>query len=353
MLKKSQVTFASVTKELKNETTGEVRSFTLRPYQTGDEGGMIACIRDEYGDSYFKRDFYDEEKLRHKAQGDSYVFFVAECDGQIAGMEIFALFCEDGDDYLEPASQILRLNMRGYGLASELVDYTFRIAKEMQPSAMFVHAVTFHSITQHVCGAKGMQPTGFRLGSFMTSRMNNSYPKGSCPKHSEGIMILPVCKQAAGTVYVPDELTAVVGDCYERLGMSYELCSVREPYREKHAKISQVTDPLQRTVLIRVHLPGEDLVHQVQELMQAHDEPYWTYQITLPMSDGQLIEAYEQLTGYGYFFTGIQAACGVHEQMYLQWCGDMDLHMEDYVLTEPFMQMREQICKFYDGRMRK
>ena len=33
-------------------------NFTLRLYQEGDEQGMIACILDEYGDTYFKRYFY-------------------------------------------------------------------------------------------------------------------------------------------------------------------------------------------------------------------------------------------------------------------------------------------------------
>ncbi len=353
MLEKSLVTFDAVTRELKNEKTGETRTFTLRPYQVGDEQGMIACIRGEYGDSYFKRDFYDEEKLRHKALGDSYVFFVAETEGEIAGMEIFALFHTHGDDFIEPASQILRTDMRGYGLASELVVYTFRLAKAMKPSALFVHAVTFHDITQHVCGGQGMQPTGFRLGSFMTSRMQNSYPKGRCPKHSEGIMILPVEKHSAGTVYVPEELTDVVRDCYDRLQMSYELCTEQADYREETCELSQVTDELQRTVLIRVHTYGVDLTEQVQRLMQQHTEPYWTYQTTLSMSDGQLLTAYEQLEQLGFFFTGVKAACGAEEQLYMQWCGDLELYMEDYVLTEEFARMRDRISKLYDRRIRK
>lgn len=353
MLEKALVAFDTVTKELKNEKTGESRTFTLRPYREGDEQGMIACIRGEYGDSYFKRDFYDAEKLRHKALGDSYVFFVAESEGVIAGMEIFALFHEYGDDFIEPASQILRTDMRGYGLASELVEYTFRLAKAMKPSALFVHAVTFHDITQHVCGGQGMQPTGFRLGSFMTSRMQNSYPKGRCPKHSEGIMILPVEKRAAGTVYVPKELTDTVRDCYDRLQMSFELCNDKADYKNAQCELSEVTDELQRTVLISVHAYGADLAEQVQRLMQQHTEPYWTYQITLSASDGQLLTAYEQLKQLGFFFTGVKAACGDTEQIYMQWCGDLELYMEDYVLTEEFARMRERIRNLYDRRIGK
>lgn len=350
MKKKEQICFPKEVRELKNNRTGETKTFTLRAYEAGDEAGMLACIRDEYGDSYFKRDFYDVKKLREKALSDAYVFFVAECEGQIAGMELLALFCTEGDDYIEPASQIFHRKVRGYGLASALVDYTFALARELEPSALFVHAVTFHDITQHVCGAQGMLPTGFRLGSFLTSGMKNSYPKGNCPKYSEGIMILPLQKKQAGVVYVPEELAAVVGDCYDRLGMTYTLSSVRAAYRSAACSLTAVTDAAQRMVCVRVHSHGETLVHEVQQLLCAHTEPYWVYQIALPANDGQLLTAYEQLKALGFFFTGVKAACADTEQIYMQWCGDLALCMEDYVLTDAFARMRDRIQYFYDRR---
>lgn len=352
MLKKEQVLFDTVTKELQNEHTGEIVAFTMRPFAPGDEPGLIACIRDEYGDSYFKRDFYDKKKLLEKAMGDHYVFFVAEADGEIAGMEIFALFTENGDDYIEPASQILKRNYRGYGLAAALVAYTFPMAKAMKPSALFVHAVTFHRITQWVCGEQGMIPTGFRLGSFLAEKMQNSYPKGSCPKQSEGIMILPVEKKDAGTVYLPDELADYVARCYDRLGMTCTICSQRAALPQTAAVLAVHTDELQRTVLIRILQSGADLIPQIREIMAAHTQPYWTYQITISADQGYAVAEYEQLHEIGYFFTGLKAACGEKEQFYMQWCGDMELCMEEYVLTAEFQELRDEIQAFYERRIR-
>ena len=350
---KNDMSFPEVHRELHNAKTGERREFILRPFAPGDERGMIACIRDEYGDSYFKREFYDEEKLWEKAQGDHYVFFVAETDGEIAGMEIFALFTECGDDYIEPASQIFRIRYRGFGLAEALVVYTFDLAKQMQPKALFVHAVTFHSITQKVCGAQGMIPTGFRLGSFLAEKMQNSYPKGHCPKHSEGIMILPVTKTDAGVVYVPQEISGYVADCYERLGMTYTLCTERTELPHRQAQLTVVTDELQRTVLIRVIRSGEDLVSQVTQIMVSHrTQPCWTYQIALQADSGYAVAEYEQLRELGFFFTGLKAACAQTEQLLMQWCGELELHMEDYILTEEFAAVRQRIQQFYEGRER-
>lgn len=353
MRKKEQMLFDTVTKELHNEHTNQTVTFTMRPFAPGDEPGLIACIRDEYGDSYFKRDFYDEKKLREKAMGDHYVFFVAEANSEIAGMEIFALFTENGDDYIEPASQILKQNYRGFGLAAELVAYTFPLAKAMKPSALFVHAVTFHPITQWVCGEQGMIPTGFRLGSFLAEKMKNSYPKGRCPKHSEGIMILPVEKKDAKTVYFPRELHGYAREIYQSLGMHAELSDHREGFSSDRCELSVQTDELQRTVLIQLLRPGADLFEQIRALMAAHTDPYWTYQITISSNDSTAATVYEGLIDLGFFFTGIKAACGEKEQFYMQWCGNLELHMEEYVLTEDFQVLRDEIQKFYAGRAKE
>lgn len=350
MHNKREMIFPIVTKALHNERTNETVEFTMRPFAPGDEWGMIECIRDEYGDSYFKREFYDPAKFLEKATGEHYVYFVAEADTKIVGMEIFALFTEYGDDYIEPASQIIKRSYRGYGLAAELVAYTFPLAKAMQPKALFVHAVTFHRITQWVCGEQGMIPTGFRLGSFLTEEMHNSYPKGNCPKHSEGIMILPVKKQAAGKVYLPTELSAYAKRCYEQLGMTVTLCDREMELPRTPALLDIHTDELQRTVIVRVLQSGADLGTQIRVIMNSHKQPYWTYQITVSADCGYAIAEYKQLRELGFFFTGIKAACGEKEQFYMQWCGDLELHMEDYVLTDDFQLLRDEIKLFYDRR---
>lgn len=350
MLQKEEVQFPPLERELENRKTGERIRFRMRPFVCGDERGMIDCIRDEYADSYFKQDFYDPVSLREKALGGHYVFFVAETDGEIAGMEIFTLFCENGDDYIEPASQILKVRYRGFGLSAALVEYTFPLAKAMRPSALFVHAVTFHTITQKVCAAQGMRATGFRLGRFLTERMHNSYERGRCPKYSEGIMILPVEKREAGTVYVPKELREVISDCYDRLGMSYALCHESAPLPPSPARLLVSKDELQRMVLIRLEQYGSDLIGQVQAAMADRDRSGWTCQIRLPVCDGCAVTAYERLRETGFFFTGVHAACSDREWIYMQWCGDLELYLEDYALIGEFCPLRDEIKRFYDGR---
>ena len=168
--------------ELSLREDGSRRVFLLRPFSLGDEQGIYDCVTEEYGDSYFKRDFYDVSKIKENALGEHYCFFVAETGGEIAGMEIFHIYRDEEEDYIEPASQIIRKQYRGYGLADALVDYTLPLAESMYPCALFVHAVTFHKATQAICEGYGMIPVGFRLGSFLTERMINSYEKKCIPR---------------------------------------------------------------------------------------------------------------------------------------------------------------------------
>ena len=165
-------------------------------------------------------------------------------------------------------------------------------------------------------------------------------------------MILPVEKTDAGKVFVPQELHAYAKSIYQYLGMHVDLTSKSEPFSLPLAELTVVTDELQRTVLIQLMEFGEDLEEQIRALMREHTEKFWTYQIAIPSNDGRAITAYEKLISMGFFFTGIKAACGKQEQFYMQWCGDLELYMEDYVLTDAFDALREQITDFYDRRKR-
>ena len=57
---------------------GEFLPFVLRKYRWGDEEDMIACIRDEYGESYFKKELYDRDYIKKKAEEGSMLFLVAK-----------------------------------------------------------------------------------------------------------------------------------------------------------------------------------------------------------------------------------------------------------------------------------
>lgn len=52
--------------ELSLREDGSRRVFLLRSFSLGDEQGIYDCVTEEYGDSYFKRDFYDVSKIKER-----------------------------------------------------------------------------------------------------------------------------------------------------------------------------------------------------------------------------------------------------------------------------------------------
>ena len=333
---------------------GNSKEFLLRPFEIGDEEGIKECVTEEYESSYFKKDFYALDKIRANAFGDHYRFFVAEADDEIAGMEIIQIFNGD-EDYLEPATLIVKKKYRHYSLAFALTEYVFECAKSMNPSALFSHVVTFHMISQCVGEDLGMISTGFRLGRFLTEKMNNSYVKGKCDKYSEGILILPITGKDAGTIYIPQEVRPYADKIYRRLEVDYNIADIPDVNELKtveegipdHCLVDIKKDYEQRFATVKVIEEGRDIRDKMQELIESFGkEPYWVIQISLCINEKNIYYLYEELKKTGFFFAGLKPLCGRCEKMYMQWIGETNLNMNEYVLTDSFKEIRADLEKY-------
>ncbi|MGN1148862.1 MAG: hypothetical protein ACI4TB_10585, partial [Lachnospiraceae bacterium] len=188
-------------------TNAEGRKLTviLREYRPGDEEGMIACIRDEYQDTYFKKEFYCPGYFRKEADSRYTRFLVAQTRaGKIAGMMILKEFAPE-EEMCEIASQIFRKKYRGYGLAMTFFEYGMEILLAGEYSAAYCRPVLFHDTTQRLLYRLGLRATGLILNYFDMERITHSYQNGRNTKHSMGIQIRAVNRREAGTVYVPSE----------------------------------------------------------------------------------------------------------------------------------------------------
>ncbi len=340
---------------LTNKKTGEIKAFILRSFQPGDEEGMLSCVKEEHENTYFKAYFYDPVLLRQKAESGEYIFFVAEEEGEIVGIELLRIFHQKGEDYIEPASQIIRRDYRGFGLSEAMVDYTFAVAKDLEPSALFVHAAMYHSITQHVCESYGMEPVGFEIGSFLTEVMKNSFAMEGVDKYSAGTLCYPVKKKCAGRVYLPKELAEYAAFIYDKLGAEYEIET--EKINDTVSAVTSEIDvsmenEVNRYISITIHQWGDDLLQKISQIMAEHEnEKNWTYLLVVNIDTPEFLTWYKRLKERGFFFGGMQPLCGEHERVFLYWVGDLELQMERYRVTEKFSVIRDKIEKFYKGRV--
>lgn len=321
---------------------------TLRVYRPGDEEGMIACIRDEYGDTYFKRDFYHPSYLRAEAESGHITFLVAEtAEDGIAGMLILKEFAPQ-ESMCEIASQIFRKKYRGYRLAMPFFEYGIEILLSREYSAAYCLPVVFHDTTQRLLYRLGLRATGFVLNVFDTEHIVHSYWNGRNSKHSQGIQIRAVEKQDVGKVYIPTEHRRFCSRIYESLGVAYRIAAERELKEilsiPPVCEMSYKQDEVQSSLEIRIQHVGAGLTERMEMLHKKFPfREKQTANVFLNISDRNAVWAYHALAEMGYFFTGLKPLCSQNEYMVLHNAGEVKVYWEDYRLTEEFSDIARYI----------
>lgn len=336
--------------DLKNKK-GEKTTFLLRPYQTGDEKEMLTCIREEYGETYFKREFYDSAYIRKKAKDGEITFLLAETsDGEIAGMMLLKQFYPQ-EEMCEIASQIFRKKYRGYGLATHFFSYGMKILKSGTYTAAYCLPVLFHDITQRLLYKQGMRGTGLILNVFDVEKIVHSYIKGRNTKHSQGIQISAMAKQNAGMLYLPSEHQDFCSKIYERLGVDYCFAEAKEGTLASQSSISFKQEERQQNLEICIYSVGADLKDRIRQIQE--DYPLSNKQtagVFLNCNDAHAVWAYQILKELGYFFTGLKPLCSDREYMVLHHPGEVEIFFEDYQLSDEFTEIVNYVQQCYEER---
>lgn len=335
---------------MSKKVQGEL-TVTLREYRPGDEEGMIACIRDEYGETYFKRGFYHPEYIRKASESRHITFLVAETKaGEIAGMLILKQFYPK-ETMCEIASQIFRKKYRGYGLAMPFFEYGMEILLSRSYSAAFCLPVMFHDVTQRLLYRLGLRACGFVLNVFDMENVTHSYHNGRNTKHSQGIQIQMVRKQNAGIIYVPQEHGAYCYRIYDSLGVACQMATGEKEMEETLLPVSDISyhnDDIQNNLEINIHSIGADLPWRIKKLHEKYSlSGKQTAGIFLNCSDRCAPWAYEELTKMGYFFTGLKPLCSKNEYMVLHNPGEVKIYFEDYVVSEEFKPLLAYVNRCY------
>lgn len=326
-------------------------SFLLRKYRVGDEEGMIACIREEYGETYFKKDFYEPQYLRKKAEHGEITFLIAEISGEkIVGMMILKQFFPE-ETMCEIASQIIRKEYRGYGLAMQFFRYGMTILLEGNYSAAYCLPVLFHDTTQRLLRRLGLVAAGFILNVFDMETVHHSYYRDRNSKHSQGIQIKAVKKKEVGELFLPKEHREFCEKIYNQLGVAYRLN--RSQYENttipSESKITWKLDSIQSSVEIRVHQIGNDFEKQIK---QIHTKlpliGKQTANLFLNTNDSQGIWAYRKLQKMGYFFTGLKPLCSEVEFLVMHHPGEVCIYFDDYILSTEFAEVCSYVKKCYE-----
>lgn len=323
---------------------GRKLDILLRTYHSGDEPGMIACIRDEYGETYFKQHLYSADRIREEARSGRVRFLTAEALGEereIAGILLLRQFYPE-ESMCEIASMIFRKKYRGFGLAMPFLEYGMDMVKAQKYSAVCCLPVLFHDTTQKLLYQLGLRATGFAANVFDMGKIVHSYARDRNRKHSQGIQILALEKKDAGILYLPEEEREICRRIYDSLDVEYRMaerlggenCAAVMP---PVSSLSVRQDERQSSLEIRIHRIGADLEERIGELYRAYPlTGVQTANVFLNINDRFAADICRSLKKKGYFFTGLKPLCSSREYLVLHHPGQVEMHPEDYRLTEEF-----------------
>lgn len=330
---------------------GKTMTVLLRPYRDGDEEDMIACIRDEYGDTYFKQAFYHPEYLKRAAGEGIITFLVAETEtGEIAGMMILKQFYPE-EFMCEIASLIFLKKYRGFGMAGAFLEYGMDILLSHSYSAAFCLPVMFHNVVQRLLYRLGLRATGLVMNVFNMEHIKHSYSNGRNCKHSLGIQVRAAEKQDAGTLYIPKEHIPFCNSIYDSLGVKYRITERGNGKGEfqRHCGIICQNNPRQQSLEIRICHVGSDFKSQIEQIHNRYPlKEKQTANVFLNCSEPQALYAYKVLKDMGYFFTGMKPLCSNKEYMVLHHPGEVEIWFEDYAVSDEFAELITYVEACYE-----
>lgn len=346
--------------QLYHKKNGECLKISFRTLEDRDVDGVIACIRDEYGDTYFKRDFYNPNFIREEHREGMITFLVAVTDmEEVAGVMILKSFLPN-EFMIEIATQIFKKKYRGYGLAAHMFDYGMDLLQGMTCSAVYSLPVTFHDISQRLLRMKGLIGCGFIFSVLDMGKIQQSYGKCRNLKHSQGIQILAKDKTHAGILHIPSEQKGFTGWLYKKLGTTFcladaqEAMDVRTGNRDGSCKVMKTIDWVQSSAAITIYRTGDGLVEYMESLLEEYKNlPGFTLNVFLNVNDPGAVAAYYLLKEKGFFFAGFKPLCSENEFMVMHNPLDVPIIFKDYVLTEEFCDLIQYIEVFYEERQQR
>lgn len=346
----------NVKRERKLELTnreGKKLFLELGTYRKGDEEGMLSCVRDEYGNTYVKKELSGVRDIEEASREGHILFLTARTlQGEIAG--IMALKEDTHHEYrCEFASQVFRKKYRGYGLAMEMFRYGMELMQERRIRTAYCEPVLFHTITQRLLYRLGFRATGLLLQLYDLDRLTHSYGRGRSKKMSLGIQVKSLLPGKLHVIFVPAEHRDFCRQVYASLGVSClieegrELPDISLPDK---SVLMQEYDKENRYLEITILSSGKDLSERINRCLGKYPlEGKQTAGIFLNGCDSYAPWAYCCLRSRGFFFAGLKPLCGEREYLILHHPGELPVRFEEFKVSGEFAAL----CDYIEGCYRQ
>jgi len=133
----------------------------IRDLKRGDGKGIVRLFEENYGDTYYKKYFYDEKFWDNLVESKRYYPVIAEIDGLVVGQFLLSVY----DEYNGEVSAVVVLpEYKGRGIMNKMFVYLLNKAKSLGLKAVYGEAIMFHPFSQKANLKQGMIESALQLG---------------------------------------------------------------------------------------------------------------------------------------------------------------------------------------------
>jgi len=326
---------------LKNSHTGEKISVRLRTFEPKDAESIIFCIREEYGEIYFKSSFYNPNYLIELNEVGKIKFLIAETAGEeVAGI----LALNPIGRMCEISTAIVQKKYRGFGIIRKLFEMAVaEIQKMKNVYAAYGRTVMYHTTTQKLTEEIKFEPCGLLMSECLTDELCND---DFNLKHPLGILIRNISRAKADKIYICSEHNQFVQDIYKTLAVEVEMDNNIYDFADD-SQIYYENDEFQKSCSIFINVAGKDMIDKINSIENKLAAPLETFNVFLNLNHKSANLAYEKLKKAGYFFSGIRPICAENEFMVMHNPKGTAINFDKFAATDKFLKVIDYVKKYY------
>ena len=198
----------------------------IRDAKIGDGKDIVELFRENYGNTYYKKNFYNPFTWDEMAKSNKYYPIVAEYEGRVVGQFLLTL----NDKYNgEIGAVVVHPDFKGRGLMNKMFDYLIEKAKSLGLYAIYGEAIMFHPFSQKANLKHGMIESALQLGevaSFIAQK------EIKFEKRTATLVAYKLFKTTAKSLYIPKIYEKIIKDRYKRVGIKLKKTTIK-PLRKK------------------------------------------------------------------------------------------------------------------------
>lgn len=305
----------------------------------------IKCLYSAYEYDYMLSDLYYHDAFKRKINSGKYVAVI--CENR---HHQFVGYCAlNNSDFLPDLPEFCNLVTKpfaqGKGIASRLLDFSEKVAREKHYNGINICSAAFHSFTQKISEKFHYTPCGLNL-SVIPAEATGKMCTHTGVRASEAISVKLLNHEKIHRVFVPELYRAFVSDVFNKLGANYEFIGeYAEAVEESLTEYDSITAKAANFTVTYVNRAGSDFEEKIKGIVGevGHDlfEMAGLYvNAGVPSS----VQVFECLKKYGFAFSGFLPGTANGDYLFFQKLKS-PYPMEVLVLEDRFKKMSEQILE--------